>query len=814
MSDSDSLRQSMSGHRIGAYVVQEQLGAGGMGVVYRCTDTHLNRTVAIKFLSDFATPSARRRFQREAQTASSLNHPHILTVHDAGELDQHQYIVTEFVDGGTLRQWIQHGGHSWRETIELLTGIADGLATAHQNGVLHRDIKPENILITSSGYAKLADFGLAKVSEPESPDSAPTMTDVRTRAGAVLGTVAYMSPEQATGRTIDARSDVFSFGLVLYEALCGVRAFSGSSDVDVLHAIVHRAAPTLPVSVPLPLRVLVEKALEKNPADRFQSMQEMVVDLRRVLRSAGDAPRSSSSSSGINAGARRANVQRLTAIAALLVIAAVIGVWSWNRRTRHQPAASETTVIRSLAVMPFANRSTVAGQEYFVDGIQDALTTALGHAGVEKVVAKTSTDAFKGTSKAPGEIGRELGVDALVTGAVARNGQTIELDTRLVATATGALVWSKHYEANVGNIGSLENDVIADIAARVRAPGSSDDRARLASARKIDPAAYDEYLKARAMFATFAGAPNPSALSAMLTQYERAITADPGYAPSYAGLSSAYQAASQGSWLAPKDAFPKARAAALKAVELDEQLAAAHAALAGAYLWFDWNWRGAEREMQRALELNPDSVDALTVVETYSALISGNAAEAARSSQRIIELDPLNPFSRIQPVWVALNIRHFDDAVSKARTLMQVAPGNIMGPWLLANAYAGLKTNADEVAAQCRRVTEMLAGGFMMQPIANCAANLGTVGNTSEARKLIALLQHPPSVVWLDPEPMGDAYAGIGDETNAIAWYRRGLDERSPNMVYLKSNFMPDRLRGNRGFQEIVNQMNFPPSAQ
>ena len=272
-------------------MVQAPLGTGGMGVVYRALDTNLNRPVAIKFLSDeLANPAARRRFQREAQTASSLNHPHILTVHDAGEFEGRQYLVTELVDGGTLRDWTRGAKRGWRQTIELLTGVADGLAAAHQAGILHRDIKPENILITKSGYAKLADFGLAKLHEGATSDEAPTMTDMRTRPGVIVGTAAYMSPEQAVGQLLDARSDIFSFGVVLYEGLAGRRPFTGASDLDVLHAVVHRAAEPLPEAVPLPLRMVVEKALEKDPADRFQSMREMVVDLRRVLRQSTEAP--------------------------------------------------------------------------------------------------------------------------------------------------------------------------------------------------------------------------------------------------------------------------------------------------------------------------------------------------------------------------------------------------------------------------------------------------------------------------------------------------------------------------------------------
>jgi serine/threonine protein kinase len=263
-----------------------------MGVVHRALDTKLNRPVAIKFLSaDLGDPAARRRFQREAQMASSLNHPHIITVHDAGEDEGRQYLVTELIDGGTLRDWTRGARRGWRQTIELLTGVADGLAVAHQAGILHRDIKPENILITKSGYAKLADFGLAKLHEGEASDDATrTVTEMHTRHGIIVGTVAYMSPEQASGQPLDARSDIFSFGVLLYEALAGERPFTGAFPPDILHAILHRPAKPLPEEVPLPLRMIVEKALEKDPADRFQSMRDLVVDLRRVVRQSTEAP--------------------------------------------------------------------------------------------------------------------------------------------------------------------------------------------------------------------------------------------------------------------------------------------------------------------------------------------------------------------------------------------------------------------------------------------------------------------------------------------------------------------------------------------
>ena len=299
------------GDRLGPYEILAPIGAGGMGEVYRALDTKLGRPVAVKFLSSaVADLAARRRFQREAQTASSLNHPHILTVHDAGEFEGRQYLVTEFVDGGTLKEWLRREKRTWQQVMELLTGVADGLAVAHEARILHRDLKPANILVSVNGYAKLADFGLAKLVEPASEDEATrTMAEEPTRTGAILGTIAYMSPEQASGRPVDARSDIFSFGIVLYEALAGRRPFTGATDLEVLQTIIHGQPQLLGEDLPEAVRAIPEKALEKEPGNRYQSMREMVVDLRRLTRLSGEDSREAAAASPApgneRAGSRR-----------------------------------------------------------------------------------------------------------------------------------------------------------------------------------------------------------------------------------------------------------------------------------------------------------------------------------------------------------------------------------------------------------------------------------------------------------------------------------------------------------------------------
>jgi eukaryotic-like serine/threonine-protein kinase len=335
------------GAQIGSYRVEYQIGEGGMGTVYRALDTKLNRAVAIKFLSnDLADAGARRRFQREAQTASSLNHPHILTVHDAGEFESRQYLVTEFVDGGTLKEWAKAETRTWRQVVELLAGVADGLAAAHAAGITHRDIKPTNILVARNGYAKLADFGLAKLAEDVTPaDAALTRTLESTRVGVIVGTVAYMSPEQASGRPVDARSDIFAFGAVLYELLAGRRPFGGTTEFEVLKTIVDGAPRPLPPDVPAALRTVVEKALEKDPADRYQSMREMVVDLRRLVRLTGDS--SSVTASPVGRVDRRARLWIGAATGAAVLV--VAGMTLFRSRAPAVPARLEYTQLTNFA---------------------------------------------------------------------------------------------------------------------------------------------------------------------------------------------------------------------------------------------------------------------------------------------------------------------------------------------------------------------------------------------------------------------------------------------------------------------------------
>ena len=408
--DHADLKPLSPGTQIGVFRIESVLGQGGMGIVYRALDTNLNRPVAIKLLSSrLADAAARRRFQREAQMASALNHPHILTVYDAGEFENRQYLVTEFVDGGTLKNWAKAEKRSWRQVVELITGVADGLAAAHQAGILHRDLKPDNILVAKNGYGKLADFGLAKLEVPPRVSDATQSLDAgHTRPGMIVGTIAYMSPEQASGRALDARSDIFSFGLVLYEVLAGQRAFTGASDLEVLQSIIHGAPQPLTDEVPAALRTLIEKALEKDPAERYQTMRDMVVDLRRLTRQSVEM-----SAPSVPAPKRKRK-WAIPAAAAALVLLAGLGAW---RLWPHGGAPQ----IHSIAVLPLQNLSGDPNQEFFSDGMTEQLISSLAQIHSLKTISRTSVMRYKGSSKSLPDIGKELGADAILEGSVRRS---------------------------------------------------------------------------------------------------------------------------------------------------------------------------------------------------------------------------------------------------------------------------------------------------------------------------------------------------------------------------------------------------------
>ncbi|HJZ96333.1 MAG TPA: protein kinase [Candidatus Solibacter sp.] len=760
--------------QIGPYRIQDKLGDGGMGVVFLAHDTRLNRPVAIKFLhSDMSDAAARRRFQLEARAVSSLNHPHILTVHDAGEWDDRQYLVMEYLQGGTLRDWSRSQKRSWREIVELLIGVADGLATAHSAGILHRDIKPGNILIHPSGYAKIADFGLAKLTEsPVREDAGRTVT-APTRPGAVIGTIPYMSPEQASGRPLDARSDLFSFGIVLYEILGGSRPFSGASDWELLQKIIHEPAPRLD-HVPSDLCDIVEKALAKQPAERYPSMQEMVADLRRLVRQTGESSLLSQSDSTVNK-------PRTSKIADVL---STLGSYAYQLTQRGK--------LDSLAVLPLENLSGDSSQEYFADGITDELIGELARIPSLHVISRTSVMRYKGARKTVPEIARELKVDAIVEGTVSKAGNTVRISAKLIRARGDQHLWSQKYERDLTDVLTLQADVARSIASEIQGSLKIQGPSRPVQPRRTKPEAYQAFLQGNYFLHQ-----NIRGIAKSMEWFRRAIELDPNQAAAYAGLAEALIFAGIYDFRPPAGAYIEARGVAQKALELDESSADAHNALADVNKSLDWDFAGADNEYRRALQLSPSHL--LTRLWYADSLSRRDRHdEALAESAHAVKLDPVSALSHNNRAMLFWRARRYDEAIREARTSLELDPSHVNALWWQGLAHAGKLDFASSL--------ECLGRGFEMSQAPVFLASLGYVyGVQGEGEKAVAKINELERLVqsrYVSPTNFATVYAGLGDADATFSWMQRAFEARDGRVHQLVTPCF-DRFRSDPRYRDL-----------
>ncbi len=775
-----------AGTQLGAYRIESILGEGGMGVVYRATDTKLNRSVAVKVLSgEWADAAARRRFQREAQTASSLNHPHILTVYDAGELDGRQYLVTEFVDGGTLRDWARTEPRGWRQVVELLVGVADGLSTAHDSGILHRDIKPENILVAKNGYAKLADFGLAKLADGSDGNVTRTLTGQGTRPGLAIGTIAYMSPEQAAGKTLDARSDIFSFGVLLYEMLAGRRPFSGANDLETMQDIVRGMPQALPQEIPIALRGLVEKALEKDPAHRYQSMRDMVVDLRRLTRQSGET-------SAPVAPAGRPIRWALVAATALVLIAAMAAWKFWPRTSSHQ--------VRSIAVLPLRNVSRDPDQQYFADGMTDALTTGLSQVSALSVIARTSAMRYQGTQKTTPEIARELHVDAVVEGSVQRSGNRVLITAELVDGSNDHNLWAKSYERDAADALSLQNEVAQAIANEIQVKLTPQEQARLAPPRPVNPEAQEAYL--RGVYWDDKGDEAKA-----LDYFLEATKKDPNYAAAYAALSGSYALMINAGLITAKEGYPKWRAVVTKAMELDDTLADAHVSLGVLLLYHDWNWRDSEKELQRAIQLNPSL--AITHI-CYGDVLSmtGRLDQAIAELTRARQLDPYSLAANLILGGILRFARRNDQAIELGRKMLDLDASSAHATMGLAYEQEG---NSEQAISELRQAVTLGKDELLLpQIVADLAHAYAVFGKKQQALQLLSELKEMSKRRFVQSWSFAIIYVGLGDKDQAFAWLDKAYDERPSDIESIKVDPRMQPLRSDPRYRELLLRMGLP----
>jgi TolB-like protein/Tfp pilus assembly protein PilF/predicted Ser/Thr protein kinase len=791
------------------YRIMEKIGEGGMGVVYRAEDRHLKRSVALKLLppDKMTDPERKGRFIHEARAASALNHPNIVTIHDISSADGIDFIAMEYVPGSSLAQLIGDKGLSLQETLKYAIQIADALEKAHRAGIVHRDLKPSNIVVTEDGLVKILDFGLAKLTHPAQQEVSVSArsSEFLSDSGIIVGTAAYMSPEQAEGKAVDGRSDIFSFGAMLYEMITGRRAFRGESIVSTLAAVLHAEPEPLSRVVdgmPSELGRIIGKALQKDRGLRYQSASDLAADLRCLHRNS-ESGRAVAETSGFRRGKRWMAV--LAAVTSVLLALALflLNVGSWRDWLLGRASLPE---IQSLAVLPLASLSGDSEQDYFADGMTDALISDLGEIAALRVISRTSVMQYKGSRKSLRDIARELNVDAVIEGSVLRSGSRVRITAQLIRADTERRIWGGTFERDLRDILILQGDLAREIAAGIRVKLIQQHKGQLSTSRSVIPEAYDAYLQGRYHFRKWTG----DGIKQSIKFFELAIASDPSYALAYVGLAGSYDNLAAFAPVIPQEAFPRAKEAARKALELDETLAEAHGPLAFAMAVYDWDWSGAENEYRRALELNPNSASNHSDLGFFLAWL-GRFEEALTEVRRARELDPLS-LGFIRNFGAVLYLgRQYDRAISEWRKALAIDPD-----WLMANLDLGRAFSAKgmhtEAIAQFQRAFEL--PGANKGGVANDEAWLGNAyalaGRKQEALGIINTLQQRSRQQYVAPISFAMIYAGLGEKNEAFRWLERAYRERCVDMNLLKVLPVWDPLRSDPRFQSLLRRVNFP----